>query len=511
MPSNNINCSSSKTIGESNGSIDDDGIGGVWLDDTSFYAITTSSALRRNTILRCDLPKAGNLPSIVNKTQPLTPFHGLRNYRFRCFISIFCCLCSLVVILVTLTGKVMEKHNETAVFFDDKPSTRPNRFPHHMDDPKSSGRIHETPILFDRNYQLMTSSHDGHSETQSEPSSRASWATPSLYSKGTETDHNTDALYINVTNYSRQISLLSRLHDFPTISGGLPFYFHIPKSAGSTLKAILSGCYHLVLASDVGVKPDMLPLHPPIEKGLLRLVQNKGGNIYVNIQTTTLPGLHWARDNNFPSSGLADVVSSHLFFPTLEYLFADNTSSKGKVFTILRHPIERVLSLFYYLGGESSKHERSYNPSFKNLTLEEFLHSNKVESDWLTRKLNGDLRGRIQPEHVNHALEILRTKFLIGLVSHMEESLRRFELYFHWSDHLEEDKDQYKEKCIQNLIHAGGRNKNVDAKYQNLKENILQNPSSTDYSLLLQYNGNDMKLYQYAEQLFLHQRKIFFS
>jgi hypothetical protein len=216
-------------------------------------------------------------------------------------------------------------------------------------------------------------------------------------------------------------------------------------------------------------------------------------------------------DNNFSSSGLADVVSSHLFFPTLEYLLADNTSSKGKVFTILRHPIERALSLFYYLGDESSKHERSYNPSFKNLTLEEFLHSNKVESDWLTRKLNGDLRGRIQSEHVNHALEILRTKFLIGLVSHLEESLRRFDLYFNWSDRLKEDQEQYKEKCIQNLIHTGGRNKNVDANYQSFKEKILQNPSSTEYSLLLQYNGNDMKLYQYAEELFLLQRNIFFS
>jgi hypothetical protein len=405
----------------------------------------------------------------------------------------------------------MKKQNETPTLLDDNPSTRFDRFPQHIGAALISGRMYETPILFDTKHQGMTSvhEHDGHHETQPAAGGRVSWATPSLYSKGIQTDPKTDTLHINATNHSRQILLLSRLHDVPTISNGLPFYLHIPKSAGSTMKAILSECYQLILASNVGVKPDMLPLHPPIEKGLLRLVQNNVGSIYVNVQTATITGLQWAKENNFSSSGLADVVSSHLFFPTLEYLFTSD-SSRGKVFTILRHPIERALSTFYYLGSESSKHERNYNPFFKNLTLEEYLRSNKVESDWLTRKLNGDLRGRIRSEHVDHALEVLRTKFLIGLLSHMEESLRRFELYFHWSDQYRTGhKYHYKEKCIQNLVHEGGRNKNVDAVYQSYKEKVLLNPSSTDYSLLLQYNGNDMKLYQYAEQLFLQQKKIF--
>jgi hypothetical protein len=513
MPSNKIKSNSSRRIRDIADSIDDDGIGDAWLNDTSFYSITTSASRTRNTILRCDTPKAGNLPttSITNKNQPPIPFHGPKNCRFRSFSRTFCCLCSLVVVFVALTGKAMKKQHETALFLDDHSSTRFDELPHHIGATTGSVRMYETPILFDTKHQGMKSvhEHDGHRETPPAAGGRASWATPSLYSKGTQTNPKTDTLYINATNHSRQILLLSRLHDFPTISGGLPFYLHIPKSAGSTMKAIFSECYHLVLASNVGVKPDMLPLHPPIEKGLLRLVQNKVGSIYVNVQTTTVPGLQWAKENNFSYSGLADVVSSHLFFPTLEYLFTSD-SSRGKVFTILRHPIERALSTFYYLGSESSKHERNYNPFFKNLTIEEYLRSNKVESDWLTRKLNGDLRGRIRSEHVDHALEVLRTKFLIGLLSHMEESLRRFEIYFHWSDqHRTGDRDHYRETCIQNLVRAGGRNKNVDAEYQSYKEKVLLNPSSTDHNLLLQYNGNDMKLYMYAEQLFLQQKKIF--
>jgi hypothetical protein len=103
---------------------------------------------------------------------------------------------------------------------------------------------------------------------------------------------------------------------------------------------------------------------------------DKGGVKYVNVDTTHPAGLRHARENGLASSGLADVVTSHLFTGSLQ-LFTDEV--KGKAFTIFRHPIERAVSMFYYLGSEQAKHEKTYDPALKTMTIEEFSKSNKIE------------------------------------------------------------------------------------------------------------------------------------
>jgi hypothetical protein len=245
----------------------------------------------------------------------------------------------------------------------------------------------------------------------------------------------------------------------------------------------------------------MKPVNAQIGKDRIQLVQNSAGHTFVNVATTSEAGIQWAKENNFSSSGLADVVSSHLFNLTVENLLSKE--NKGKAFTILRHPIDRALSTFFYLGSESAKHERNYNPAYKNMTIAEYLQSNSLESDWMTRKLNGDLRGKVLPEHVEHAKQILGTKFLIGLLSQFEESLHRFATYFRWK--LPKD---YKQ-CIENIVNEGGANKNTAANSY-YREKVLQ-PSSPEYQLLLQYNQYDLQLYQFGEQLFKEQRRHFLN
>lgn len=58
---------------------------------------------------------------------------------------------------------------------------------------------------------------------------------------------------LKLSNSSRPIGSLKLLHNFPTntTTAGLPFYWHVPKAGGSTMKQIISVCYQLVTASEV--------------------------------------------------------------------------------------------------------------------------------------------------------------------------------------------------------------------------------------------------------------------
>lgn len=81
-----------------------------------------------------------------------------------------------------------------------------------------------------------------------------------------------DPRTLKISNSSRPVGSLKLLYDFPadstTEGKGLPFYWHVPKAGGSTMKQILSTCYKLVTASEVGLLPALIPLSPPVEKGV---------------------------------------------------------------------------------------------------------------------------------------------------------------------------------------------------------------------------------------------------
>lgn len=110
-------------------------------------------------------------------------------------------------------------------------------------------------------------------------------------------------------------------------------------------------------------------------------MMDKGGVKYVNVFVTSPAGIKHARESGLASSGLADVVSSHLFTGSMSLFTEEN---KGKAFTIFRHPIERAISLFYYLGSDQAKHERTYDAGLKTMTIQEFALTNKVVKKFST-------------------------------------------------------------------------------------------------------------------------------
>ena len=120
----------------------------------------------------------------------------------------------------------------------------------------------------------------------------------------------------------------------------IPFLWYIPRSGGGMVKNILSNCKDLVVASEVGATVARKGTQDKLE------VIEVGGHKYLNVDTTTQAGITKAKALGLASSGLANLVVS----PRLQdaaSLFGP--AKKGRTFALLRHPVERAVSMFFFL------------------------------------------------------------------------------------------------------------------------------------------------------------------
>ena len=114
--------------------------------------------------------------------------------------------------------------------------------------------------------------------------------------------------------------------------------------------------------------------------------------------------------------------------------------------------------------------------------------------NWMTRQLSNQLGGELTDENLNKAMEVVRTKFIVGLMSKIEPSMTRFEKMFHWKYHVNPPNQ---EACRERLM-SGGSNSN-----KSNKEAVDENHPA--WPLLAQQNNFDLILYTYIEQLFEEQ------
>merc|ERR1712238_81498 len=170
---------------------------------------------------------------------------------------------------------------------------------------------------------------------------------------------------------------------------------------------ILGMCHRFVMADEMGIKDG----HG--NETEIAIVYPGGGpkgqdrSPFVNVDTITVGGILRASEMGFADSGLANA----LFTPT----------AKGRLFTVFRHPVERAISMFYYL--QIAHWEPTYDPSLQSWTPEEYAESDRIENNWLTRTLSNRMEGDLLDEDFNLAIEVLRRKFFVGLVSNIEETM----------------------------------------------------------------------------------------
>ena len=281
-------------------------------------------------------------------------------------------------------------------------------------------------------------------------------------------------------------------------SKGLPIFWHVLKSGGTTIKLMYAQCYHLVEACETGVLIDaeQKQQFPPPDEGntqlgnQMRIVTEEDGRRYVNVDVTTPEGIKKASQLGFSSSNLADVIFTPLLTESAQSLL-DGDTHKGRMFALFRHPVERLVSIFYYLQGATW--EPTYNPIYAQWTIDDYAQSEYCESNWMVRALLDKMTGPLSGEDIMVAKEVLRRKCIVGLMHRMEDSIVRFHSYFGFGDDnaLQCSKDNFVRKGTAQNTH----------KHPKLDQN------SATWEILEKKNGLDLMLFEHAQQLFEEQGK----
>ena len=150
----------------------------------------------------------------------------------------------------------------------------------------------------------------------------------------------------------------------PTRKTDSNFFFHIPRSGGQTIKDVVGKCLQKTLASEVGVRDG----HG--QDDTLQVVDFNGAN-YVNVDTTSIDGLHRSAAMGLAASGLSDLIASS-YFGEVGMLF--DLHHKGRAFILLRDPMVRAVSMYYYkTQGE--------NPTIDSgVSIEDYAQGNGIEN-----------------------------------------------------------------------------------------------------------------------------------
>lgn len=85
--------------------------------------------------------------------------------------------------------------------------------------------------------------------------------------------------------------------------------------------------------------------------------EGKEGSPFVNVDTTTSEGLVRAKKLGLAESRLAELVVTPLLYDAEQVFSPEN---QGRIFTVFRHPMERAVSMFFYI--QVADWEATYNP-----------------------------------------------------------------------------------------------------------------------------------------------------
>lgn len=160
------------------------------------------------------------------------------------------------------------------------------------------------------------------------------------------------------------------------------------------------------------------------------------------------------------------------------------------MFTMLRHPVDRLVSLYFSETGNE-------DGSVRTMSLTKWIKSPEIKDNWVTRQLTNEMDGALTAAHLETAKEILRRRCIIGLLESKDESIRRFLAFFK----LQLNTDKAVE-CQDRILHWGWRNK---------ISHVVLDIDSPVYQMLGEMNAFDMEIYHFAQKLFVHQANLFYS
>jgi len=278
----------------------------------------------------------------------------------------------------------------------------------------------------------------------------------------------------------------------PIKEGETPFFWQVP-FAGEVFQSFMTACNKKVLASNQKMINDNT-----------MVIHKVADHEYVNVDLSTTSGIERAAQLRLPESGLAEVIVSTKLQLATTALF--DAVHKGRLFTALRHPVDRSISEYYF--------SKRNDPQFKDVGLEQFVYSKHMQENWMTRSLVNKPKLPLVKEDLSLAKEILRQRCVVGLHEHIALSLDLFEQYFGWTAEADftENAQGYSAQDLKDAVHAHDTCKqDVLEKELSYARDIHALVGTIDegvYSKIVQKNEFDMELFWYANYLFEEQRRL---
>lgn len=308
---------------------------------------------------------------------------------------------------------------------------------------------------------------------------------------------------------------LKRIDEIPDEPPDSVLFWHIPKCGGTTAKKLYE-CMGKTVTTRVGV----IPKYGYQDTKELVVFQPYPHQDWktVNVDTTTLDGIVRAKKMGLVQSHLADVIVSMEMGAAVQHLYTSRGDgrNKGRVFAMFRHPIDRLVSKFYYL--QVATWEKSYRPEWKDLTLIDWAKNNKragADSNIMVQKLTGkSWSDRVGERDLRVAKKILRDYVVVGLLDDAEESFRRFNIVLGI-----DPKEERNERCMNELF-SSKENSNKHPKVRVLcldaavhlhyvhihAFDVQIEEGSAEWNILSRKNILDIRLYRYIERLYAEQK-----
>ncbi|KAL7482956.1 hypothetical protein ACHAW6_008606 [Cyclotella cf. meneghiniana] len=309
---------------------------------------------------------------------------------------------------------------------------------------------------------------------------------------------------------------LKSVHQKPERDTETPIFWHIPKCGGTTAKRFYGDCLELTLANRLGASPKYghdkdteIVAFAPFPNSSQKLV---------NVDTTTEEGILRAKELGLVQSKKADMIFTSDINFAVQNLF--DRSNKGRVFAFFRHPIDRLVSKFYYL--QTATWENTYRPEWKDLTLLEWAKDHNADENHMVKKILGKkLNDPVDIGDLIVAKEIVRHKFIVGKMNDMEESIKRFNIVLgiknsavktrqclseYFASEGEEETSPLEENELPDPRSSEKRRKASDNKNSHAHPKVEE--GSPEWDLLAERNSLDLILYNYIQLLFTQQKNI---
>lgn len=279
----------------------------------------------------------------------------------------------------------------------------------------------------------------------------------------------------------------------PDTKNEMPMFWHIPKSGGTTVKRLYT-CLGIVYTQRLGADP-RFGHDKDTEIVLFQPYKQEPDITFVNVDTTSKAGIARAAKMGLVPSGKVDMVFTTDVSFASQRLF--DPQHKGRILCLFRNPVDRLVSKFYYL--QTATWERTYSPQWAGMSVEEWAMEQNHDENFMVKKIMGkNLADEVDIGDLVMAKEIVRRRFVVGLMNDMEESIRRFNIMIGFDINTERG-----QKCMDEYF---GPKPDTDNMNSHAHPKVEE--GSRDYRVLAERNALDMVLWNYITLLYEEQKGI---